>query len=716
MNTLRATIAATTRRLRQDRLVSAILLAGMAAVVVGFVLCSSAFRSAYWTLAGLAKLSPHLPSFDGWFTDIDPVNGPVVGCVSLVGLWSTWPLTHTLRTRWFPEADSLTCWALAATLSGGVFLWAVQALAFARLFGWASGLSIPAISVVFLLTLGGVGLLLAGRPRQKDASVSTGFHGWRPPRGSRLPLALVLSTHVICLLIALSGPPIGGGDALRYHLPLVVRWIRDDALTMAPQFWQFSLPSNGEVLIWWLLRGGWESLAGVAMFPAGLLAAATVWGLVRCQRGSRFAATTAATAVLAAEVVADQMYRSFIDLFGTAFLAAGILALIIAGQAGLDRAQRRLLVLVGGLAMGISCGSKPVFWLLALLATLVLGVFHARRTENRRELKTLIPLFLAGALACSAFWFVRAATETGNPLYPIRWTAGHHVVLPGVDPESLIDRPPLRDQLTSLPNLVRFPGRILSVLLSVDAYDTDFAPLSVGLVLAGVLALGLSGAARRGVTRPPQRAILGTLSLTMLAALVLVLQFRTRYGMIYHLLALCWGPLVVAHLHRARPRTTEAILTAASAAACACILAAPLDSLFYRLHIRDLSRAAFYRLPAAVDTLPPGARIVNLTVNTRALNYPLYGRRLRNNVLDSLTAESMFPDLRPTLAQLQRAGVDYVYLRAPFPGEWNTLQDLELIYDDELDPKRTRRTPPSRIYRVPGGPPTRHQVRIRNRV
>ncbi|HSA26444.1 MAG TPA: hypothetical protein P5159_07920, partial [Phycisphaerae bacterium] len=146
---------------------------------------------------------------------------------------------------------------------------------------------------------------------------------------------------------------------------------------------------------------------------------------------------------------------------------------------------------------------------------------------------------------------------------------------------------------------------------------------------------------------------------------------------------------------------TAAILAAATGTACICMLAGPLDALLYRLHTGDMSRAAFYRIPSTIDTLPAGSRIVSLATNARALSYPLYGRGLRNDVIDSLTAGSMFPDLRPSLAGLKQAGVEYVHLRAPFPEGWDTARHLELIYDDERDAGRPRRTLPSRIYRVP---------------
>ncbi|MBP7935537.1 MAG: hypothetical protein KA354_12900 [Phycisphaerae bacterium] len=695
-----ATIAATAPRPGRNHLVSGVMLAAMAATVVVFVLHSSTFRTAYWTLAGLVHLRPRWPLSGDWLTGIDPVTGPIVALVALVGLWSTWPLSRILEDRWLPDADRPTCWALAMIITTSAFLVSVQVLAFARLFGWIPGMPIPAISAIFMLMLWLSGRLLARRQPAVACPAVCRNRRWLPS-GTRLPLAFVLSAHGICLLMALSGPPIGGGDALRYHLPLVVKWMRADALIMQPEFWQYALPSNGEVIIWWFLRGGLESVAGIALFPAGLLAAATTWGLVRHVQGSRFAAATAVIGVLVSEVVADQMCKSFIDLFGTAFLAAGILALMIGSEPGRIPGQKRLLALLGGLALGISCGSKPVFWLLALLATVILGVLRVRRADDRRCLRTLAPLFLAGLAACSAFWFVRASVEAGNPLYPLRLSIAGHEVLPGVSPERLIDRPSLRDQLTSPPNLARLPGRIGLAILSVDGYESDFPPLSVAIILAGILAVGLSSAARRQALARPNRAVIAGLALAMLVALVLVLQFRTRYGMIYHLLALCWASLAIAHLHRRRPRITAAVLAAATGTACICTLAGPLDSLLYRLHTGDMSRAAFYRVPSTIDTLPAGSRLVSLATNARALNYPLYGRGLRNDVIDSLTAGSLFPDLRPSIAELEQAGIEYVYLRAPFPEGWDTARNLELIYDDELDPRRPRRTLPSRIYRVP---------------
>jgi len=687
-------------RPRRPWLVSGLLLFVMATAGVGFILYSQTFKTAYWTLARITTLTPHVPSLDGWLSGIDPVNGPIIASVTLVALMSSWRLSRTIRARWLPDAECLSCWTLASIIPATIFLASIQIVAMARMLGWISGIPITGVSALFLLSLYGVSRLLKMRSPLLPLRVQREEYRRLLPKGAAPPLAFVLGTHLICLAIAVLGPPAGGGDGLRYHLPLAANWIRADALSMTPPIWQFSMPSNGELLIWWMLRGGFESLAGVVFFPFGLLAAAAAWALVRQQRGPRFAAASAATAVLAAEIVADQMYKSFIDLFGTAFLAAGILALLMAANKNVDRAQRRLLIVLAGAAMGIACGAKPVFWVLSLAATVVLAVTQVKRTGGR-DGRTLVPLFLTAAAACSAFWFVRACLETGNPLYPIHVAIGGHVLLPGVNSDAFIDRPSVLNDLTSLSGLPRFASQLAAAVASIDAYEPSLSPLSVVMIPAGLLAIAFYGTARTRSALGHDRAVIGILAAVMLAIVATILQFRARYGMIYQILCLCWVSLAVARTYRIYPRMVTMILTGTAIAASICTLAGPLDSLAYRLHTADMTRAAFYRIPRTVDDLPAGSRLVNLTRNGRALTYPLHGRGLRNEVVDSMTTERVFRSLRPELSELQQARIEYVYIRAPFPEEWTTAGELELIYDDSVDPGRAPRTLPSRIYRVP---------------
>lgn len=95
--------------------------------------------------------------------------------------------------------------------------------------------------------------------------------------------------------------------------------------------------------------------------------------------------------------------------------------------------------------------------------------------------------------------------------------------------------------------------------------------------------------------------------------------------------------------------------------------------------------------------------MINLTPwpGASTATYPLLGEGLKNDVLDYMTTKALFPDLAPTVEQLQAIGVQYVVVCYPFRPEWPADSRLELIYDDLAGPRHLHKPPLTRIYRVP---------------
>lgn len=644
-----------------------------------------------------------------------------------------------LRQRWIGDADRPTAALLSAVLVTSGWIVAFHLVGFLRLLGLLSGLSPALITAAFVVILALTWFVLAYPVQSPTAvrsplatpgdvfSASVGYrrtsryrYPWsrrRPPTetGTRsqsawsvaILLTPVVLTHLILLAEGLSRMP-AGHDGLKYRLPLVVTWLKADALVMRPDTWSFSLPANGELILWWLLKGGFERVAGVAFGPASVLLGLAVWSIVRSLKGSRCAAALAVAIPLSTHLVTFQVSHAYVDVFGTAFLASGVAAFFLAIGPERTLAARRLLVTIAGLAIGIAMGTKPVNWIYALPVALIFFVVLVKRNRRNNDLAFLLPAFMLACLACSAFWFIRAGLLTGNPFYPVQVAVGDRVLLRGIRFSAYYEMYEQNDG--SLLAMSQSPHQWLATIARIAGYAVTLNMLSGSVgplfamcvpigMLVGVLMLLARG--RRATRR--NRLTIAVLTLSSLALWIGPLQHYARFGIIYLVLATCMAMPVIGWAVRYWPRSTRLAFLTSTVLACALVAGQPARELSRRLASGDFSRSGFYGLPPPVDQWPDGTRVINLSdwSGASTLTYPLYGRDLKNDVIDYMTTKSLFPELKPTVEQLQELGVDFVFIREPFRGDWPTDPRLELEYDDSVQLPPSDPLPRSRIYRVP---------------
>ncbi|MGQ9650540.1 MAG: phospholipid carrier-dependent glycosyltransferase [Phycisphaerae bacterium] len=660
-------------------------------------------------------------------------TAPAIGTVCFL------TFRRLLRQRWIPDVERLTGALLSAVLVTSGWIAAFHLVAFLRLLGLLSGLSPALITAVFVAILALTWVVLkysAGLPAAVTslqaipgevlgASVvhrhtSRYWHPWSKRRsptetGTRsrnrwsvaILLAPVALTHLILLAEGLSRMP-AGHDGMKYRLPLVVTWLKADALVMRPDIWLFSLPANGELVLWWLLKGGFERVASVAFWPAAVLLGLAAWSIVRSLKGSRCAAALAVAILLSTHLVTFQVSHAYIDVFGTAFLASGVAAFFLAVAPQRTLAARRLLVVVAGLAIGIAIGAKPVNWVYAVPIAFIFFVVLVKRNRRNHDLTFLLPAFTLACLACSAFWFIRAGMLTGNPFYPVQVAVGDRVLLRGVKFSTHYE---IYDQDGApLAAMSQSPSRWLTAMAGIAGYAVTLNMLSgsVGPLFAMCGPLGMLVAAwlllargRRATRR--NRATIAVLTLSSLVLWIGPLQHYARFGIFYFVLATCMAVPVIGWTVRYWPRLTGSALLASTVLACALVGGQPARELSRRLASGDFSRSTFYCLPPPIDLWPDGTHVINLSdwSGASALTYPLYGCDLKNDVIDYMTTRSLFPDLKPTVEQLQELGVDFIFVREPFRGDWPTDPRLELVYDDSVRRPPSDQLPRSRIYRVP---------------
>lgn len=246
------------------------------------------------------------------------------------------------------------------------------------------------------------------------------FRGaWKPGRRFVAPpaflgpaLIAVLVTLGVRLFLAWKLPP-EGWDSLGYHLPIVLKWLRQGNLdTSGIVGAQRYFAWNGDLVTGWLaFLNGNLALAKISQVLGIPLLAAAGSVIGRRLAGLRWAWPCAA-AMVGLPIVLIQAGIAYVDVFQTGFwLAAAAAALALA------RSGRGLHLWAFGLAFGLCLGSKStVYFLAPLVVILVVALIVAPRR----------PRFLAGQAALAvglmvvagAGSYVRNVLLTGNPIFP----------------------------------------------------------------------------------------------------------------------------------------------------------------------------------------------------------------------------------------------------------------------------------------------------------
>jgi len=248
----------------------------------------------------------------------------------------------------------------------------------------------------------------------------------RLPWHIRIGQLVVLGVYgILSLRMAFSFPD--GWDTLAYHYPVALRWLQSGTMRMTSTTdWRLCM-GNVELLDVLGLSAGLQRSLGMLQWPGLFILLLACLYLGRRLSESEKPAWAVATTVLMVPMVAFQSISGYVDLFGTAALFAS-LALVLEYS---NQRKHNVLLIVAGLACGLSVGTKPVFWVYA--AALFVGVFFALSWQDGRLSRNgwgSLSLFLAGCALSSGFWFIRSTMGTGNPLYPFAVHLGP-ISLPG---------------------------------------------------------------------------------------------------------------------------------------------------------------------------------------------------------------------------------------------------------------------------------------------
>jgi hypothetical protein len=534
------------------------------------------------------------------------------------------------------------CWTVLQVLP-------VQLLATLQILGLIRRFSIPQLAgIQLLIFLAAAIWSMRLRPAfsQPPATRRAG------PEHTGIPATLLVAGAAIGAAYAASAAELllfypSGSDALRYHFPLAVRWFQDGSLRIPPSgAWQFSLPANAEIGMMILLDTGKQSLATVPNWVAAAVCAFGSYVIARHVSWSRNAAAASTLIALSLLPVLMQTFSGYVDLYATAYFVASIALFLHRYDSGPDarsQATSRLnpaMLFLSSLACGISIGTKPVYFFYAgIYLICVLLPLMRERTRGKRPFLALGLLIIAGMLLPSAFWFARATYATGNPVYPLEVRTAGKVLLhrapPGAVTSQHYEDEFVQSKLEWLTyawtEWKRTPGFLLI------PYGTS---MGLGAVFATFVPLGLAFAVIQSYrSRRTDSLTLALLLLAWLAGLSgwwFFLRRILRFGMPLWILACCIAAPMFASLKGSRLRAFHVLLLIAILSTATLLAFRPMHSIAGRLRARETARSDFYSYPKALDELPRGSRLLNMT--TRFNNFSLAGEELSNRVVADFEA------------------------------------------------------------------------------
>ena len=633
--------------------------------------------------------------------------------ISLALLATTWLFAWRIGCRWAhgcgvtERADrwALACIPPTAGLICSVHLIALASMATGR--GWLNPESVATVFILMALAgAKGVRHLLCEAPAGPfGQKVPDPFFRWRLGRWW-LPVLMVAGMYAAFLIDALTRYPTGY-DGLNYHLPNAVRWMQQRSMNLITGLFHESLPENGMIVPCLLAFAKLECLFSVAHLPHGILVAVVIYALARAAGGSRKAAVVCACITMSIPIVVFQSFSSYIDLHAAASWLTSLLALTWAGRAA-HLEQRRGLLILAGLSAGVALGSKSTYLLLVPLLGMIVPAAEWIRPhvapDDRRTPFRNAAIFGVAALACSAFWFIRGTAQAGNPVYPLTFQINGRKVLPGFLHGGASERRVSFDRSAGekLHHWSDYPWR-------EPKYGTGYrygVDNGVGAAYAAFVPLGLLAAIPFSVAArsrdPAAKWRLVFLLLTGCGGLLLVTVFGEHLRFVLPLL-LVSVPVAAALIDRLItrfPAPTLVTLTAALTVTAAVAALKPAHAFAGRARDGISSRDQFYEgIPALIDDLPPGTRIVSLGPKT--LNYPLLGRSLSNVVIGPAQWDLWLGGGPMSTQTLRERAIDYVFVRAPWPEDWPDDLPVQLVFDN-TGTRAVPTTPLARLYRVLG--------------
>jgi hypothetical protein len=386
--------------------------------------------------------------------------------------------TQELRLLWFLGLNTLLLANIAraaSAFSGNRRSWLLlDVLLFNYVIEYALvcglgvfGLLTPVNLSIGAVLIAAVLILLSPRTIPSRATDAACRIGYAPLFVLLFPVA-----YELAFLVYRRDLPVLETDALAYHLPVAIEWLRTAHLPIL-QTWYWNptntySPMGAEAFIAWLIAPmGSDLFARSVQAPALIMVLLAMYRIARTLGASPFIAACAAAATVLSRSFFSQASIVKDDLIVAAIFLIAVAAL--ADVAHAKRAGDRLSPLRVGCAIGLLIATKyPALIALPLLLLLLaprLRTAPFRKLFNASISDTGVaasaatsaspsapPVWTKFQLATAAFiafalpapWFLRNAIAFGNPLYPLILKVAGHPLFPGLfrtDPDPAMHTP-----------------------------------------------------------------------------------------------------------------------------------------------------------------------------------------------------------------------------------------------------------------------------------
>lgn len=228
----------------------------------------------------------------------------------------------------------------------------------------------------------------------------------------------IAAGYMLASLIAHADESLMQVDVVSFHLSNVAAWMQDGSLwgidDWIPNRAPGNYPQTGDIFfLAAMLPFESDFLARGVMYPFVALAALAMYAGARELAVPRATAVIVAASVLAIPAVGYSGSQGLADPAMLGTFGPGAYFLLRHWRTG-----ARLDLVLAGVGLGLSFGTRwyAVFAVLAVLATWVAAMLIVRRPGVVRQGAALAGL----VAACGGFWLLRNWVESGNPVFPVR--------------------------------------------------------------------------------------------------------------------------------------------------------------------------------------------------------------------------------------------------------------------------------------------------------
>lgn len=550
-----------------------------------------------------------------------------------------------------------------------LYLLSVHLVATLELSNIFHSVSLPHIvSIQVLILLGIFGICYRSRPANNiPLKYPRWYHAFtESPHYIQATAVILFFTMCIFAFNLLTGYP-KGYDALTYHFLIAARWFQEKSLRLPPNpYWPYCLPGNAHIGMMIMMSSGFQSLITVMNIIASCISGCATYGIAFKLSQHRPAALLSTIVFFSIPIVQFQTFTGYVDLYGAAFILAGIAIFLYRFEPPQSIAGVRwyaISVFLSGCAWGIAVGTKQTYYVYGFACFIGALITILFEHKNRYQMTLLFSLLLAiGIFIPCYYWFLRAFEATGNPFYPFsiklsQWMNPSSFRPERMMPSGYADSKYVRSML----------GWFVYPWVEYQRGGTfSYNPGSgFGAAFAAAVPVGVMFSAVSTVKNWHKKAnrLYLTMLLTLLVMLLLwwfVLDRVPRF--LIPALALACGLTapVFANLIRAKLRIFKVLILSSISLTCAMLIATPLYQLHSRIQSDSWQRSTEYHYPPFIDQLPEGSVIWNR--GHPLSNFPLVGRYLSNKVIP----KSWGSYYHTTQEFLQKEKIEYIAISGEF--------------------------------------------------